>query len=319
MHTHFSHHAHPLPRTQVVTSAGLEGFALQDVALFLRLVYHPTDATPANLARLHTSLPAVARLAHKFVVQPLLAAIEQHLLQPAASSTSGGTSSVAALPEMLGWLDLAEELHMDDLLAVEARKAAQRLLEGLPGGTERSPSFNGISEAVQLLSLRPRTSRLVLAALLPSAGLLGSGTVGALASGLPSAKIINGWAGLELGGHGELTWEVPLSDLNSGQRLLTSPQFTVGGLVWELRAVSPGRMQGGCRPPEPLPAPGRDWQQTSRGWCSGSPPPGASKHRAQQKHGVCLHQWYVHTGGIQRLGQVYPGQRGADPRQRLPA
>lgn len=57
---------------------------------------------------------------------------------------------------------------------------------------------------------------------------------------MPSLETVAGWAGLDLGSHGELAWEVPLSDFNSGQEVLTSPQFTAGGLSWESQLYPEG-------------------------------------------------------------------------------
>jgi hypothetical protein len=58
-----------------------EGFSFKEVALFLRLVFYVEDATPNNLAQVKGCLPAVARLAHKFDIRSLLAAVEESLLQ----------------------------------------------------------------------------------------------------------------------------------------------------------------------------------------------------------------------------------------------
>ena len=43
----------------------LQGFQLREVALFLRLVYHPEDAEPGRLQQELISLGGAARLAHQ--------------------------------------------------------------------------------------------------------------------------------------------------------------------------------------------------------------------------------------------------------------
>lgn len=221
------------PPAQVVTSAGFEGFSLCEVALFLRLIYHPADTTPANLARLQDSLSAVARLAHKFDIQPLLAAIEQQLLQPAAASGSS-TNSMTAL---LGWLQLAEELHMDNLLATKVREAGLLLLKSL----QSSPAgFASFTATAQMPELGLRASRLVLNAVLTSARMAGKDTLDTLVAYLSSPKTISGWSDSELGSSGELIWEVPLSDFSSSKNVQASPQFTAGGLLWKVELYPQG-------------------------------------------------------------------------------
>ncbi len=63
-----------------------DGFAVHQVALFLRFLYHPQDI-PANITYIATSdLHTLAHLAHKFAVSALLAAIEAQLAQPSRNS-----------------------------------------------------------------------------------------------------------------------------------------------------------------------------------------------------------------------------------------
>ncbi len=57
-----------------------DGFTLHDVVLFLRFLYHPDDATPANLAALRPHLTSLALMAHKFDVPGLLAGVAEQLL-----------------------------------------------------------------------------------------------------------------------------------------------------------------------------------------------------------------------------------------------
>jgi hypothetical protein len=66
-----------------------DGWALKDVALFLRFLYHPEEVTSDNMGKLgKDALVAVARLAHKYNVRGLLGAVDDWLATPPSSFKS---------------------------------------------------------------------------------------------------------------------------------------------------------------------------------------------------------------------------------------
>lgn len=81
------------------------------MAVFLRLVYCPDQATPGSLRAVHRHgdghlLAAVAGLAHRLDAGGLLAAIESYLQE-----ASGG----ADVSELIATIQLAEACHLGDL------------------------------------------------------------------------------------------------------------------------------------------------------------------------------------------------------------
>lgn len=85
-----------LPATRVQLESPFSQFSLQEVVLALRLVYHPGDATRANLKAAAAHVGGIVRLAHALDVRgPLLPAAEEYL---AARMDGSASDALAWLP-----------------------------------------------------------------------------------------------------------------------------------------------------------------------------------------------------------------------------
>ncbi|PRW58293.1 hypothetical protein C2E21_2818 [Chlorella sorokiniana] len=107
-------------REPAVLEQALEEYSLREVALFLRLVYRPDDASPSRLYFELGSLAGAASLAHQLdaprVLKSLVAAME------------GTVKSLESHSLLAAWLAAAERCQLDGLRAYCIHRLAELLL-----------------------------------------------------------------------------------------------------------------------------------------------------------------------------------------------